>query len=84
MVALLVEAGRGELRDAHVPWVERFDQTLDATALARRVPPLEHHADRRPDLRGIPDLAAQDQAQVQEPALRRRQAVASRISVIWV
>src|SRR6185437_9128146 len=52
----------------HVAGVERLDQALDGTALARRVPALEHDADRRSQL-ALVELATVDQPQVQQAAL---------------
>ena len=46
VVALLVEGGRGELRDPDVSGVHPADEPLDRSALAGRVPPLEEDQDR--------------------------------------
>jgi len=73
VVAFLVIGRRAELGDPDVPRVERLDQPFDRTTLAGRVPPLEDHANRRSELRFVPDLAAQHQPQVQQPVLRRGQ-----------
>jgi hypothetical protein len=75
VVAFLVVARRAELRDPDVPRVKRCDEPLYRTTLPRGIPPLEDHADRRPEPRVIPDLAAQDQPQLQQPVLGRGQAV---------
>ena len=74
VVAFLVIAGRAELGDPDVPRVQRRHEPFDRTALAGGVPPLENHADRRPELRIVPDQAAQHQPQLQQPALSRGQA----------
>ena len=73
-MAFLVIAGRAELGDPDVPRVQRRDEPFDRTTLAGGVPPLEDHADRRPELRIVPDLAAQYQPQVQQPVLSRGKA----------
>jgi hypothetical protein len=73
MVAFLVVAGRAELGDPDVPGVKRPDKPLDRASLAGGVPSLEDHAERRPELRFVPDLAAQHQPQVQQPVLSRGQ-----------
>jgi hypothetical protein len=73
VVAFLVVAGRAELGDPDVPRVERRDEPLDRASLAGGVPPLEDHAERRPELRLVPDLAAQRQPQLQQPVLGRGQ-----------
>jgi hypothetical protein len=73
VVAFLVVTGRAELGDPDVPRVKRRDQPLDRASLAGGVPPLEDHADRRADLRFVPDLAAQHQPQLQQPVLSRSQ-----------
>ena len=65
---LLVVRRRGELRDPHVPGVEVVDQPLDRAALAGGVPALEDDAQRRAD-RAAADLAAQREAQPQQPFL---------------
>src|SRR5262249_57918145 len=74
VVAFLVVARRAELGDPDVPRVQRRDEPFDRTALAGGVPPLEDHADRRPDPRILPDLAAQHQPPLQQPPLGRGQA----------
>jgi len=66
VVPLLVVRRRGELRDPDVPRVERSDQPLDDAALARGVPPLEQHAQRRAQAL-LRDLTTQQQAQLQQP-----------------
>jgi hypothetical protein len=48
---------------------QRRDEPFDRTALAGSVPALEDYADRRPELRIVPDLAAQYQPQLQQPVL---------------
>ena len=65
VVALLVVRRRSEGRDAHVAGVEVGDEPLDRTALARRVPALEHRAHGRPE-RAVADEAAAREAQLQE------------------
>jgi hypothetical protein len=72
VVPLLVVGGGGELGDPHVPGVELLDQPLDRPALARGVPALEEHAQRRAQLPGA-DLPAEQQAQVHQPLLGLRQ-----------
>ena len=67
---LLVVRGGRELGDPDVPRVELRDQPLDRPALARGVPPLEQHAQRRSELLRA-DLAAQQQPQVHQSLLRR-------------
>jgi hypothetical protein len=73
MVAFLVVGGRAELGDPDVPRVKRLDEPFDRASLAGGVPPLEDHAERRPELWFVPDLAAQHQPQVQQPILSRGQ-----------
>jgi hypothetical protein len=55
--------GRRELDHAHVAGVELGNQTLDRTALAGGIPPLEQHANRGADAL-IPDQAAERQPQL--------------------
>ncbi len=69
VVPELVGCRGSEGRDVNVPGVERLDEPLDRTALARGVPALEDDAHRRPELAVI-QLAAVDQAKVQQAALR--------------
>ena len=66
-MALLVRGRRRILHDAHVARVEMVDEALDRAALARGVPALEEHAQRRPDLRR--QLAAEPQPQPEQPLL---------------
>jgi hypothetical protein len=75
VVAFFVVARRAELGDPDMPRVKRRDEPLDRATLPGGIPPLEDHADRRPELRVVPDLAAQDQPQLQQTALSRGQAV---------
>src|SRR5256884_5730715 len=79
MMPLLVVGRRGELGDPDVPRIQRADEALDAAALAGGVPALEHHAQRRPDP-VVADLAAEDQAQVQQPQDRGFQALGALLS----
>src|SRR5262249_10186715 len=74
VMAFLVVRGRAELGDPDVPRVQRLDEPFDSTALTGGVPSLEAHGDWRPDPRVVPDLAAQSQPQLQQPALRRAEA----------
>ena len=54
----LVVRGRRELRDPHMPGVERRHQPLDRSALSGGVPALEQHAQRRTEL-VVRELAAE-------------------------
>ena len=67
-MALLPRGRRGELRHVDMPGIERRGQPADRAALARRVPPLKQHAQRRAQL-AIADLSAGLQAQREQPAL---------------
>jgi len=58
VVTFLVIAGRAELGDPDVPRVQRGDEPFYRTALAGGIPALEDHADRRPELSVVTDLAA--------------------------
>ena len=74
-MALLVGRRGGELDHAHVARIHLGHQPLDRPALARRVPALEHHAHRRPEL-ALADLTAERQAQLRRAAPRRGRAPA--------
>ncbi len=50
VMAALIRARRPELRDAHVPGIQRADQPPNAAALAGSVPALKDHAQRRSEL----------------------------------
>ena len=76
VVAQLVGRRCGEGGDVHVAGVERLDQPLDRTAFARGVPALEDDAHRRSELAFV-QLAAVDQPQVQQAALRLRRDACS-------
>jgi hypothetical protein len=73
VVALLVEAGCRELLDPHVTRVETGDESLDRAALPARVPALEDHEQRRPDL-VVVDLTAEREPQRQQALLPRVEA----------
>jgi hypothetical protein len=52
--------------------IQRFNEPPDRSALARRVPPLEDHTQRRPELVAA-EVAAKRQAVPEHPLLRSRQ-----------
>src|SRR5829696_3999698 len=73
VVALLVVRRRAVGGDPEVARVEVGDQAADRPALARGVPPLEDHAQRRAEA-PVARLAPELQAQLLEAELPRRQA----------
>ena len=75
-MALLVVRRRRVRLHADVAQVELAEQALDRAALARRVPALEHDAQRRPE----PPVAGQPGAVAAAAASRRSWAAASRSS----
>ena len=72
VVPLLVPRGRRVLRDADMSRIQRFDEPPDRSALARRVPSLEDHTERRPELVAA-EVAAKRQSVPEHPLLRSRQ-----------
>src|SRR5215217_7962038 len=68
-MAQLVGGRRRVLLDAHVAWVQLGDEPLDRPALARRIPALQHDAQRRAEPR-VPVEPGELQTQLLHALLR--------------
>src|SRR4249919_383658 len=79
-MALLVERGGGELRDAHVARVQTGDEPLDRAALAGRVPALEEDQNGRAQA-AVARQAGEPQAQGQQSLLSGREAFGLLVAV---